>query len=43
MLPFMLAQSKNGHLMRKKMEIVKPELTKIQEKIKKANTQEEKW
>lgn len=42
MLPFMLAQSKNGHLMRKKMEIVKPELTKIQEKIKKANTQEEK-
>ena len=42
MLPFMLAQSKNGHLMRKKMEIVKPELTKIQERIKKANTQEEK-
>jgi YidC/Oxa1 family membrane protein insertase len=42
MLPFMLAQSKNGNLMRKKMEIVKPELTKIQEKIKKANTQEEK-
>lgn len=42
MLPFMLAQSKNGHLMREKMEIVKPELTKIQEKIKKANTQEEK-
>jgi YidC/Oxa1 family membrane protein insertase len=42
MLPFMLAQSKNGHLMRKKMEIVKPELTKIQEKIKAANTQEEK-
>lgn len=42
MLPFILAQSKNGHLMRKKMEIVKPELTKIQEKIKAANTQEEK-
>lgn len=42
MLPFMLAQSKNGHLMRKKMEIVKPELTKIQERIKNANTQEEK-
>ena len=42
MLPFMLAQSKNGHFMRKKMEIIKPEMTKIQEKIKKANTQEEK-
>lgn len=42
MLPFMLAQSKNGYFMRKKMEIVKPEMTKIQEKIKNANTQEEK-
>ncbi|MFH0716122.1 membrane protein insertase YidC [Staphylococcus delphini] len=42
MLPFMLAQSKNSHFMRKKMVIVKPELTKIQEQIKTANTQEEK-
>lgn len=42
MLPFMLAQSKNGHFMRKKMDIVKPEMTKMQEKIKNANTQEEK-
>lgn len=42
MLPFMLAQSKNGHFMRKKMEIIKPEMGKIQEKIKNANTQEEK-
>src|SRR5699024_5470711 len=42
MLPFMLAQSKNGHFMRKKMDIVKPEMTKIQEKIKNANTQEDK-
>ena len=42
MLPFMLSQSKNGHLMRKKMGIVKPEMTKIQDKIKNANTQEEK-
>lgn len=33
MLPFMLAQSKNGHFMRKKMDIVKPEMTKIQEKM----------
>lgn len=42
MLPFMLAQSKNGHFMRKKIEIIKPEMVKIQEKIKHANTQEEK-
>ncbi|WP_422636033.1 membrane protein insertase YidC [Staphylococcus gallinarum] len=42
MLPFMLAQSKNGHFMRKKMAILKPEMTRIQEKIKNANTQEEK-
>ncbi|HEC2152598.1 membrane protein insertase YidC [Staphylococcus delphini] len=42
MLPFMLAQSKNSHFMRKKIAIVKPELTKIQEQIKIANTQEEK-
>lgn len=42
MLPFMLAQSKNGHFMRKKMEIIKPEMGEIQEKIKNANTQEEK-
>lgn len=42
MLPFMLAQSKNEHFMRKKMDIVKPEMTKIQEKIKNANTQEDK-
>jgi YidC/Oxa1 family membrane protein insertase len=42
MLPFMLAQSKNGHFMRKKMKIVKPEMIKIQKKVKNANTQEEK-
>ncbi|MEB6243540.1 membrane protein insertase YidC [Staphylococcus gallinarum] len=42
MLPFILAQTKNGQFMRKKMDIVKPEMTKIQEKIKNANTQEEK-
>lgn len=42
MLPFMLAQSKNGHFMRKKMDIVKPEMTQIQEKIKNAKSQEEK-
>ena len=42
MLPFMLSQSKNGHFMRKKMDIVKPEMNKIQEKIKHARTQEEK-
>src|SRR5699024_2492140 len=42
MLPFMLAQCNNGLFMRTKMEIIKPEMTKIQEKIKKANTKEEK-
>lgn len=42
MLPFMLAQSKNGHLMRKKMDIIKPEMKQIQEEVKHARTQEEK-
>ncbi|WP_437750943.1 membrane protein insertase YidC [Staphylococcus shinii] len=42
MLPFMLAQSKNGHFMRKKMEIVKPEIKEMQKKIKNASTQEDK-
>ncbi|MGW7898658.1 membrane protein insertase YidC [Staphylococcus shinii] len=42
MLPFMLVQSKNGHFMRKKMEIVKPEIKEMQKKIKNASTQEDK-
>lgn len=42
MLPFMLAQTKNGHMMRKTMEIAKPEIEKIQEKVKRSRTQEEK-
>lgn len=42
MLPFMLAQSKNGHFMRKKMEIVKPEINEMQKKVKNASTQEDK-
>lgn len=42
MLPFMLGQVKNGHIMRKKMEVAKPEISKIQEKVKRARTQEEK-
>lgn len=43
MLPFMLAQSKNGHFMRKKMDIVKPEMTKIQEKLKMPTFKKTKW
>lgn len=42
MLPFMLGQVKNGHIMRKKMEVAKPEITQLQEKVKRARTQEEK-
>lgn len=42
MLPFMLMQTKNGQLMRKTMEIAKPEVNEIQEKVKRARTQEEK-
>lgn len=42
MLPFMLSQTKNGHFMRRTMEIAKPELKPVQEKIKRARTQEEK-
>lgn len=42
MLPFMLMQTKNGQLMRKTMEIAKPEMNEIQEKVKRARTQEEK-
>lgn len=42
MLPFMLSQSKNGHFMRKLMEIAKPELEPIQKKIRHAHNQEEK-
>ncbi|WP_251519589.1 MULTISPECIES: membrane protein insertase YidC [Staphylococcus] len=42
MLPFMLAQAKNGQMMRKKMDIVKPEMDEVQEKVKRARTQDEK-
>lgn len=42
MAPFMLSQSKNGQLMRKKMEVIKPDLDKVQEKVKRARTQEDK-
>lgn len=42
MLPFMLMQTKNGQLMRKTMEIAKPEINEIQEKVKRSRTQEEK-
>ncbi|PTI20180.1 membrane protein insertase YidC [Staphylococcus warneri] len=42
MLPFMLSQTKNGQFMRKLMKIAKPELDPIQEKVRRARTQEEK-
>lgn len=42
MLPFMLGQTKNGQMMRKVMDIAKPEMKEVQEKVKRARTQEEK-
>ncbi len=42
MLPFMLSQTKNGQMMRRVMEIAKPEMNAVQEKVKRARTQEEK-
>lgn len=42
MLPFMLSQTKNGQIMRKVMDIAKPEMKEVQEKVKRARTQEEK-
>lgn len=43
LLPFMLSNYKNSHMMRQKMKVAKPEVEKIQEKVKRARTQEEKW
>lgn len=42
LLPFMLSNYKNSHMMRQKMKVAKPEVEKIQEKVKRARTQEEK-
>ena len=42
LLPFMLSNYKNSHLMREKMKVAKPEVDGVQEKVKRARTQEEK-
>ncbi|RWZ55346.1 membrane protein insertase YidC [Halobacillus fulvus] len=42
LMPLMLKTYKNSQDMRVKMEAVKPEMTEIQERLKKASTQEEK-
>ena len=42
LLPFMLSNYKNSHLMREKMKVAKPEVDGAQEKVKRARTQEEK-
>ena len=42
LLPFMLSNYKNSHLMREKMKVAKPEVEGVQEKVKRARTQEEK-
>ena len=42
LLPLMVIQVKNMHMMREKTNVVKPELDAIREKIKKADTQEER-
>lgn len=42
LLPFMLSNYKNSHMMREKMKVAKPEVDGIQEKVKRARTQEEK-
>ena len=42
LLPFMLSNYKNSHLRREKMKVAKPEVDGVQEKVKRARTQEEK-
>ncbi|SCT99189.1 lipoprotein [Staphylococcus xylosus] len=42
LLPFMLAQVKNMHMMREKTKIVQPQIDDLRNKIKIANSQEEK-
>ena len=41
-LPFMLSNYKNSHLMREKMIIAKPDMDAVKEKVKRARTQEDK-
>lgn len=42
LLPFMLIQVKNMHIMREKTKVVQPQIDKIREKIKNASSQEER-
>ncbi|AVQ33507.1 hypothetical protein C7J88_04720 [Staphylococcus muscae] len=42
LLPLMLSNYKNMHMMREKMKIAKPDITAVQEKVKRARTQEDK-
>ncbi|SUM34223.1 OxaI/YidC membrane insertion protein [Staphylococcus gallinarum] len=42
LLPFMLSNYKNSHMMREKMKVAKPDIDAIQEKVKRSRTQEEK-
>ncbi|KIX91368.1 membrane protein [Staphylococcus microti] len=42
LLPLMLSNYKNMHMMREKMQIAKPDITAAQEKVKRARTQEDK-
>ena len=42
LLPFMLSNYKNSHMMREKMKVAKPEVSEVQEKVKRARTQKEK-
>lgn len=42
LLPFMLSNYKNSHMMRLKMEIAKPDIDAVQEKVRRSRTQEEK-
>lgn len=42
LLPFMLSNYKNSHMMREKMKVAKPEVNEVQEKVKRARTQEDK-
>lgn len=41
-LPFMLSNYKNSHMMREKMIIAKPDMDAVKEKVKRARTQEDK-
>ena len=42
LLPFMLSNYRNSHMMREKMKVTKPDIDAVQEKVKRSRTQEEK-